>query len=538
MQVTTVSYAPAYPQDGGQAAGDQAKPGDFDLAMAMVCALISPSPVNMTQGQLNYGDEKTTSTETANLNLADPAVLLNGPEVAVTEKEPVVDMLWPQPADIGDTGKAVDDVAQTRAEGTILKNLLNDTALQQNPVLVMAPFQNPQTPIKQSTVDGRAFQQAAIPDGQAVPMQFRAGTENTRGDSPFFRAALQPEPGVIPQEVQPAQAAVETAPASAPSSQQGVQPVQTAAGIEAAPGPSPQRGIQLVQTAAGIEAVPGPSPQQGIQLVQTPVGAEAAPGLLQQGVQLPLEGSSTVKTENKDAHQEVRLTETLSYNEALQGGKENETGSGKIKAANTDNGTELIRAGEKTKAFDVPQGNTAQPNTAHFNVTQSNPLQLDPGPTTQSTGNAARGVELPDLKERLVQEIRHVFTTQKGEPQTQVQLKLEPEHLGQLTIKLFFNKGELSAHFYTGNSYVKDILEGSMQQLRDTLGQQDLRLNEALVFTGDDGRGGTGRFFDEKNGRGASPYGGYNHRTYGDAQVEPVDSVSTQTDSSRVNYLI
>jgi flagellar hook-length control protein FliK len=187
-------------------------------------------------------------------------------------------------------------------------------------------------------------------------------------------------------------------------------------------------------------------------------------------------------------------------------------GANGIKAAKSGGGTEFNRSVE-----DLAQSRTTQLNTVF---------------------PASNSAESSKMKDRIVQEIRYLFATQKDELRTQVQLRLEPEHLGQLTIKLFFNKGELSAHFYTGNSYVKDILEGSMQQLRDVLGQQDLKLNEALVFAGDGGSGGAGHYFGEKSGRGAPPYGGYSHRTYGDAQVESADSVLTKTDSSRVNYLI
>ncbi|MCL6635836.1 MAG: flagellar hook-length control protein FliK, partial [Peptococcaceae bacterium] len=148
------------------------------------------------------------------------------------------------------------------------------------------------------------------------------------------------------------------------------------------------------------------------------------------------------------------------------------------------------------------------------------------------------GVELADLRERLVQEFSHIFAVRKG-AQTRVQLRLEPEHLGELTIRLFFSKGEMSAHFFTGNSYVKDILEGSIQQLREVLGQQDIRLGEALVFAGGggEGTGDMGRYSGEKNGQ-AAPYGGYRYRRHGDAPLEQAGTAAAEAVAARVNYLV
>lgn len=146
-------------------------------------------------------------------------------------------------------------------------------------------------------------------------------------------------------------------------------------------------------------------------------------------------------------------------------------------------------------------------------------------------------VNIPDLKESLIQEIERFYNNRKAEPMTRVDLKLEPEHLGQLTIKLFFSKGELNAHFYTGNGYVKEILEGSMQQLRESLNQQDLKLNQAFVFVGGEGRGEPGQ--SESNGERAAPFPGIRHSPpYRGATVEQAGAEVSGGSRKLVNYLI
>jgi len=156
----------------------------------------------------------------------------------------------------------------------------------------------------------------------------------------------------------------------------------------------------------------------------------------------------------------------------------------------------------------------------------------------QVSGESLKGVTLAGLKDRVLQEIRRVYNAREGEQQTRVQLKLEPEQLGQLTIKLYFHKGELNAHFYTENNNVKEVLEGSLQQLRDSLGRQDLKLNEAFVFVGDGSRDNSSFYYEGKNQSGTALYGRYDYRPDGDIPPEPPEARQIETSSWQVNYLV
>jgi flagellar hook-length control protein FliK len=171
------------------------------------------------------------------------------------------------------------------------------------------------------------------------------------------------------------------------------------------------------------------------------------------------------------------------------------------------------------------------------NTTPNNVYQYDSVSSMSNSVDNQRTVKLADMRDTLVQEIKRAYYQQKSEPLTQIDLKLEPEHLGKLTIKLFFNGGELNAHFYAGNDYVKDVLEGSIQQLRQTLDQQDLKLNQAFVFVGDDGRSGTGQ--SESGGRQPARYSrAYGGHTYGDIAAVPAVCEPSGHSYKMVNYLI
>jgi hypothetical protein len=159
------------------------------------------------------------------------------------------------------------------------------------------------------------------------------------------------------------------------------------------------------------------------------------------------------------------------------------------------------------------------------------------------TGKGARNV-MSYLNDQLAQEIKMALATSKGESQTQVQLKLEPEHLGQLTIRLYFNSDEVKAHFYTANYLVKEVLESSMQQLRDSLSQQNLKLNEALVFSDGGGWGDSmGHSYQERDERAwQSCSNGYNTGYKAGLSTNgqgAASSIQARTeDYLQVNYLI
>ena len=65
-----------------------------------------------------------------------------------------------------------------------------------------------------------------------------------------------------------------------------------------------------------------------------------------------------------------------------------------------------------------------------------------------------------------------------------LQLKLEPEQLGELVIKLTYKKGEMSAQFITSSLQAKEALENTMKQLKDALAQQQVILHEPVVSVG------------------------------------------------------
>lgn len=83
-----------------------------------------------------------------------------------------------------------------------------------------------------------------------------------------------------------------------------------------------------------------------------------------------------------------------------------------------------------------------------------------------------------------ITEMVKALMVQQDPGTTTLEMKLQPEHLGEVTVKLTWSKGELSAQFVAATSLAKESLETAFPQLKQLLAQQDIRLSEAAVFMG------------------------------------------------------
>lgn len=90
-------------------------------------------------------------------------------------------------------------------------------------------------------------------------------------------------------------------------------------------------------------------------------------------------------------------------------------------------------------------------------------------------------VQLNQLPVRLTEMVKSMML-QHNPGSTSLKMKLQPEHLGEVTVKLTWSKGELSAQFITSTGVAREALESSFPQLKQLLAQQDIRLSEAAVF--------------------------------------------------------
>jgi len=596
--------APAL-KESGQVAAGQSNPGEFNLAMAAVLALLnSPAPA-ASPANNNSGTESTGG------GLEPVSLPVIEPEATVLEKQQAINPQETGQAD-HEASAGSDDSIFTPAADTDISTCLLAGQVQDSSKIVTAGF-------------SKEAELLSVPDGNSEyisakretgPVQ--SGIISTPGEAgenaPVFTGILQLEkdyelPALVSPRANDSTNPTETgaplvraeqnqALASGPQSGSVVEPGGGVVFTPAAALTSAKETVtslgQDVSLLAGTvkETVTatvkdmGPlfteaSRETGVgtgQVNQAGAAAAVADGTeLENTTFARLEGSviaqqrdpvifekalvagaspafdagsmsvAPVRSGTVAAAQEIVLKAVPPYNPSAAGQEsaaapdgETRTSGEAIKSAGKEDvilpgKAESVRAtavdADAAKSGSISAGSSVEdappPNLAQFETITSkeNPVEN------------LKTVKIPDLKESLVQEIERFYNNRKSEPLTQVHLKLEPEHLGKLTIKLFFNNGELNAHFYTGNEYVKDVLEGSIQQLRENLDQQDLRLNQAFVFVGDEGRSGMGQSNSES--RQAAPFSGiYSGRAYREATTEPNGFEPPGSLDKLVNYLI
>lgn len=72
---------------------------------------------------------------------------------------------------------------------------------------------------------------------------------------------------------------------------------------------------------------------------------------------------------------------------------------------------------------------------------------------------------------------------------TEARIRLMPEHLGQLDIKITTHQGQVTAHFTAETLMAKEMLEAQMNQLRSSLSQQGLQVDK-ITFSFNNMAGG------------------------------------------------
>ena len=68
---------------------------------------------------------------------------------------------------------------------------------------------------------------------------------------------------------------------------------------------------------------------------------------------------------------------------------------------------------------------------------------------------------------------------------TQMVIRLKPEHLGELTLRVALGSdGAVQASFHSDNAHVRNVIENSLAQLRQELNNQGIKVDRVGVYTG------------------------------------------------------
>ena len=144
------------------------------------------------------------------------------------------------------------------------------------------------------------------------------------------------------------------------------------------------------------------------------------------------------------------------------------------------------------------QSGMPQPAPTHENVsfettvrtteTPVQPASVQTGAPPIQTAQAAPAAEVPqrpqtdyEIPRQIVEQARLLRTLND----TQMIIRLKPEHLGELTLRVAVGSdGAVQASFHSDNAHVRSVIENSLVQLRQELNTQGIKVDRVGVYTG------------------------------------------------------
>lgn len=137
---------------------------------------------------------------------------------------------------------------------------------------------------------------------------------------------------------------------------------------------------------------------------------------------------------------------------------------------------------EDGKAQNTDQ--TANSN-AMFTVPADNPTvtgkadsAANPG---QPTPNSAPPQDQFQIRAQIVDQ---AVLINRGNQESEMLIRLKPEHLGELTLKVTVNNGVVNANFHSNNSEVRGLLEASLHQLKQDLANAGFKVDSVSISAG------------------------------------------------------
>lgn len=120
--------------------------------------------------------------------------------------------------------------------------------------------------------------------------------------------------------------------------------------------------------------------------------------------------------------------------------------------------------------------------------TPAQPASVQTGTPPIQTEQAAPAAEVPqrpqtdyEIPRQIVEQARLLRTLND----TQMIIRLKPEHLGELTLRVAVGSdGAVQASFHSDNAHVRSVIENSLVQLRQELNTQGIKVDRVGVYTG------------------------------------------------------
>lgn len=100
--------------------------------------------------------------------------------------------------------------------------------------------------------------------------------------------------------------------------------------------------------------------------------------------------------------------------------------------------------------------------------------------TTETQSPTTQVADVYQVVDQIVEQTKIITIAQN----TEMVMKLKPEHLGELTLKVAIENGVVNASFHSNNPEVRSLIEASLPQLKQDLANTGLKVDNVSVYAG------------------------------------------------------
>ncbi len=151
---------------------------------------------------------------------------------------------------------------------------------------------------------------------------------------------------------------------------------------------------------------------------------------------------------------------------------------------------------------------------------------------------AAPSVNYKDILEQIKTGTKVVVS----EDTTEMTIKLNPENLGKLSLKLVTENGIVSAKFVAESQHVKEIIESNFNELKQSFANQGLNIGNLSVSVGSDSDGLRRQLYNSSNGKRKISNSLADNTTFDINEYEEEKTTTNNSNNaypeSSVNYIV
>ena len=369
-------------------------------------------------------------------------------------------------------GLIADQLGDTKLKNAV-QNLLQQVPAEgaKNSNLLLALEGQPLVPENAGVSPNAPAQQIGAQEGQVLP----ASTQNV--DASVLRLAALDTPLSAKLGV--------AANTEVPVAQQNMPAI--AADTLPTP-PTAENGGNAAQRSTLNTSMLAPQPNTEVtaETIAAPLlRAQAEPVQLGTRWAAELIGDNLVSDENLDAANPLTvLAQRTMRHDTTQGDTTGQQSDAQEEQQLPTSGQQDVRMASGT-VFELPSRTTetaapqpAQPIAAQLGTSPLPTQEVEAPAQTQDAQRPQPDYEIP---RQIVEQARLLRTLND----TQMVIRLHPEHLGELTLRVSVgSNGAVQASFHSDNAQVRNVIENSLVQLRQELNNQGLKVDRVGVYAG------------------------------------------------------